>query len=54
MMLLCELGDAWKLDSLQKMPKKEYTFDNGRARAHSVVSRIDKFLVSQELDTIGG
>jgi exonuclease III len=48
------LADAWKLDSFQKMSKKEYTSDNGRAGARSVVGRIDKFLVSQKLDTRGG
>jgi exonuclease III len=36
------------------MSKKEYTFDNGRKGQGSVVSRIDKFLVSQELDARGG
>jgi hypothetical protein len=34
------------LDSFRKMSKKEYTFDNGRKGQGSVVSRIDKFLVS--------
>jgi len=36
------------------MSKKEYTFDNGRKGQGSAVSRIDKFLVSQELDARGG
>lgn len=36
------------------MSKKEYTFDNDRVDARSTVSRIDKFLVSQELNTRGG
>jgi hypothetical protein len=36
------------------MSKKEYTFDNGRKGRGLAVSRIDKFLVSQELDTRGG
>jgi endonuclease/exonuclease/phosphatase family metal-dependent hydrolase len=36
------------------MSKKESTFDNGRKGQGSVVSRIDKFLVSQELDARGG
>jgi len=36
------------------MSKKEYTFDNGRFGVRSAVSRIDKFLVSQESDTRGG
>jgi hypothetical protein len=36
------------------MLKKEYTFDNGRKGQGSATSRIDKFLVSQELDSKGG
>jgi exonuclease III len=48
------LIDAWTLDSFKKMSKKEYTFDNGRKGQGSAVSRIDKFLVSQELDSRGG
>jgi hypothetical protein len=36
------------------MSSKEYTFDNGRKGQGSAVSRIDKFLVSQELDSRGG
>jgi hypothetical protein len=36
------------------MSKKEFTFDNGRKDQRSAVSRIDKFLVSQELDARGG
>jgi exonuclease III len=48
------LLDAWTLDSFRKMSKKEYTFDNGRKGHGSDVSRIDKFLVSQELDARGG
>jgi exonuclease III len=48
------LLDAWTLDNFRKMSKKEYTFDNGRKGQGSVVSRIDKFLVSQELDARGG
>jgi hypothetical protein len=36
------------------MSKKEYTFDNGRKGQGSAVSKIDKFLVSQELDARGG
>jgi len=46
--------DAWLLDSFRKMSAKEFTFDNGRSGAHSAVSRIDKFLVSQDLDSRGG
>jgi exonuclease III len=49
-----KLLDAWTLDSFRKMSKKEYTFDNGRKGQGSDVSRIDKFLVSQELDARGG
>ncbi len=48
------LLDAWTLDSFRKMLKKEYTFDNGRKGQGSATSRIDKFLVSQELDSKGG
>jgi exonuclease III len=48
------LLDAWTLDSFRKMSNKEYTFDNGRKGQGSAVSRIDKFLVSQELDARGG
>jgi hypothetical protein len=36
------------------MSKKEYTFDNGRKGQGFAVSRIDKFLVSQELESRGG
>jgi exonuclease III len=49
-----ELTDAWTLDSFRKMSKKNFTFDNGRKGQGSAVSRIDKFLVSQELDARGG
>jgi len=48
------LADAWKLDIFRKMSKKESTFDNGRSKAHLAVLRIDKFLVSQDLDMKGG
>jgi endonuclease/exonuclease/phosphatase family metal-dependent hydrolase len=48
------LTDAWTLDSYRKMSKKEFTFDNGRKGQGSVVSKIDKFLISQELDARGG
>jgi hypothetical protein len=40
------LTDAWTLDSYKKMSKKEFTFDNGRKGQGSIVSRIDKTLVS--------
>jgi hypothetical protein len=48
------LANAWRLDSFRKMSKKNFTFDNGRSGAHSAVSRIDKFLVSQEIEERGG
>jgi hypothetical protein len=48
------LTDAWTLDSFRKMTKKAFTFDNGRKDQGSAVSRINKFLVSQELDVRGG
>jgi hypothetical protein len=32
---------------------KEFTFDNERSGAHSMVSHIDKFLISQDLDSRG-
>jgi hypothetical protein len=48
------LTDAWTLDSYRKMSKKEFTYDNGRKGQGSAVSRIDKFLVSQELEARGG
>jgi hypothetical protein len=49
-----DLMDAWTLDSFRKMTKKDYTYDNGRVGPGSAISRIDKFLVSQELDSRGG
>jgi hypothetical protein len=45
---------AWKLDCFQKMSAKEFTFDNGRSGVRLVVSCINKFLVSQDLDLRGG
>jgi len=36
------------------MLKKEFTFDNGRKGQGAAVSRIDKLMVSQELDSRGG
>jgi len=42
------------MDNFRKMTKKAYTFDNGRSSTGSAVSRIDKFLLSQELDSRGG
>ncbi len=47
------LVNTWKLDSFRKMSKKEFTFDNGRAGARSAVSRIDKFMISQDRGTRG-
>jgi len=48
------LVDTWKLDNFQKMSKKEYTFNNGNFGVRSAISRIDKFIVFQDLDTMGG
>jgi hypothetical protein len=36
------------------MTKKAFTFDNGRMGAGSAVSKIDKLLVSQEIEARGG
>jgi hypothetical protein len=36
------------------MSKKEFTYDNGKLGERSTVSRIDKFLVSQEIEERGG
>jgi hypothetical protein len=46
--------DAWKLDSFRKMFAKEFTFNNGRFGVHSAISRIDKFFISQDLNSRGG
>jgi exonuclease III len=46
------LMDAWKLDNFQKMSAKD-TFDNGKFGTRSTILRIDKFLVSQDLDSRG-
>jgi hypothetical protein len=48
------LIDAWCSDSFRKMSNKAYTFDNRRPRANSTVSKIDKFMVSPDLDSRGG
>jgi exonuclease III len=48
------LMDAWNLVSFRKMTKKDYTYDNERVGSGSAVSKIDKFLVSQEIDSRGG
>ncbi|KAH9562524.1 hypothetical protein CY35_05G076400 [Sphagnum magellanicum] len=54
LILQYSLMDAWLLDNFRKMSSKEFTFDNGRSDAHSAVSRIDKFLISQDLNSKGG
>jgi hypothetical protein len=46
--------DAWKLDNFRKISTKEFTFNNGRFDAHLAILCLDKFLVSQDLDTRGG
>jgi exonuclease III len=33
---------------------KKYMYDNGRSGANSAISRIDKFMVSQDIDVRGG
>ncbi len=48
------LVDAWHLDSFRKMSNKEYTFDNGRTGPHLAVSKIDKFMISQDIEEKGG
>jgi exonuclease III len=48
------LTDVWRLDSFRKLTKKAFTYDNGTTGVTSVVSRIDKFLVSQTLEERGG
>jgi endonuclease/exonuclease/phosphatase family metal-dependent hydrolase len=48
------LTDAWCLDSFRKMFEKTFTFDNERSGAGSTISRIDKFMISQDLDSRGG
>jgi hypothetical protein len=48
------LTDAWHLNSFRKLTKKAFTYDNGRTGVTSVVSRIDKFMVSQTLEERGG
>jgi len=54
MMIHYGLTDAWNLDSFRKMSKKDFTFDNGKAGPRSFVSRLDKFMVSQEIMERGG
>jgi len=36
------------------MSKKAYTFDNGRSGSSAIVSRIDKYMISQGLESRGG
>jgi hypothetical protein len=48
------LSDAWVSDSFRKMSKKAYTFDNGRSGFGAAVSRIDKYMISQGLESRGG
>jgi hypothetical protein len=48
------LIDAWSLDSFRKMLRKEFTFDNGRSGPRSAVSRLEKFMISQEIEERGG
>jgi hypothetical protein len=36
------------------MSSKEYTFDNERAGPHFAISRIDKFMISQDIEVRGG
>jgi exonuclease III len=48
------LSDAWVSDSFRKMSKKAYTFDNGRSGSGAAVSRIDKYMISQGLESRGG
>jgi hypothetical protein len=47
------LMDAWKFDNFRKMSAKEFTFYNGTSGANSAVLCIDKFFVSQDLDSRG-
>jgi hypothetical protein len=54
MTLQYDLVDAWTLDSFRKMSMKEFTYDNGRSGPSLAVSRINKFLVSQNIETRGG
>jgi len=49
-----DLANVWTMDNFRKMTIKVYTFDNGRSSLGSAVSQIDKFLVSQELDSRRG
>jgi hypothetical protein len=46
--------DAWKLNSFWKMSAKEFTFNNRRSGTRLAISHLNKFLVSQDLDSKGG
>jgi hypothetical protein len=48
------LTDTWNLDSFRRMSRKDFTFNNGKAGPRSSVSRLDKFMVSQEIMERGG
>jgi hypothetical protein len=48
------LMDAWKFESFRKMSAKEFTFNNGKFGARSTILRINKFLISQDLNSRGG
>ncbi len=48
------LMDTWTFDSFKKMTKKDYTYDNGRVGPGLAIFKIDKFLVSHELESKGG
>jgi exonuclease III len=54
MTLRLGLSDAWVLDSFHKLSKKTFTYDNGQQGPSSVLTRIDKFLVSQPVEERGG
>jgi endonuclease/exonuclease/phosphatase family metal-dependent hydrolase len=54
MTLRLGLSDAWVLDSFHKLSKKTFTYDNGQQGPSSVLTRIDKFLVSQSVEERGG
>jgi hypothetical protein len=49
-----DMSDVWKLDSFRKMTRKKFMFDNGRFGMGSTLSHINKFLVFQELNALGG
>jgi hypothetical protein len=47
------ITDTWRLDNFRKMSKKDYTYDNGRSGVNSAIFRINKFLVSHDIDIKG-